>query len=236
MGTHSKASGLAREGRKRACRAGRRVRAGIAEAVAKTMLRLPRLAGRMTFLLVTAGLFLVHASSPLPRALAGDKAELAGKPAPLERAFHGTLPPNVVEMRELILAAVHSGDIDELADAIQWNEIKPDFGAAGGDPIAHWKRLAADGEGREVLAVLANLLALPPARLALGRDPENTHVYVWPYLAELPLDGLKPGEEVDLLRLMPADAVRAMKAAKKWTWWRLAIGADGTWHTFRTYE
>lgn len=237
MGTYLKASGLACEGRKFTCRAGGCAQAGIAETVAKTMLRLPRLAGRLTLLLVTAGLFLVHASGPKTQALAGDKAEPAGKPAPQERAFHGTLPPNVIEMRELILAAVHAGDIDELADAIQWNEIKPDFGpAAGGDPIAHWKRRAADGEGREVLAALANLLALAPARLALGRDPENTQVYVWPYLAELPLDSLKPGEEVDLLRLMPAEAVRAMKAAKKWTWWRLAIGADGTWHTFRTYE
>lgn len=140
-------------------------------------------------------------------------------------------------MREQILAAVHSGEIAELADAIDWNEIKPDFGKAGtDDPVAYWKRTSADGQGRDVLAVLANLFALPPARLALGRDPENAHVYVWPYLAELPLDSLKPGELVELLRLVPAAKAEAMRAEKKWTWWRIAIGADGTWHTFRTYE
>src|SRR5690606_20071678 len=122
--------------------------------------------------------------------------------------YHGTLPQSVVDMREQILAAVHAGEVAELKDAIAWNEIKPDFGAGNDDPIAYWKKISADGQGREVLAVLANLLALPPARLAIGKDPENTQVYVWPYLAELPLDGLKPAEEVDLYRIMPPAAVK----------------------------
>jgi hypothetical protein len=139
-------------------------------------------------------------------------------------------------MREQILAAVHAGDVAELRDAIEWNEMPPDFGAANNDPITYWKKTSADGEGREVLAVIANLLALPPARLAIGKDPENTSVYVWPYLAELPADRLTSAEEVDLYRLMSPAAAKAQKSAKKWSWWRLAIGADGTWHTFRRYD
>jgi len=139
-------------------------------------------------------------------------------------------------MRDQILAAVQAGDIGELRGAIEWNEIKPDFGEAKGeDGIAYLKRMSADGEGRETLAALANLLALPPARLAIGKDPENTLVYVWPYLAELPLDSLTGAEQVDLLRLVPAGTARAMRDAKTWSWWRIAIGADGTWHTFRKY-
>ncbi len=154
----------------------------------------------------------------------------------MERADHGGLPQSVIDMREQILAAVHAGDLSELKDAIEWNEISPDFGAdAKDDPIAYWKKHSEDGEGREVLAVIANLLSLPPARLAIGQDPENTTVYVWPYLAELPAGSLKPDEEVDLYRIMPADAAKAATTAKSWTWWRLAIGADGTWHTFRKY-
>jgi hypothetical protein len=188
-------------------------------------------------LLVTVLFCLVHGVCPLFQALAGDKAPEAVRAAPQERAFHGALPQSVVDMREQILAAVHAGDVAELRDAIEWNEIPPDFGAAAqDDPIAYWKRISADGEGREVLAVLANLLALPPARLAIGRDLENTHVYVWPYLAELPLDGLTPAEEVDLYRIMPVAAAKKARAAKTWAWWRLAIGADGTWHTFRKYD
>ncbi len=185
-------------------------------------------------LLVAVAFWLVHAVSPAFRALAGENDPQYG--AAKERAYHGALPQSLVDMREQILAAVHAGDVAELKDAIEWNEIKPDFGAGNDDPIAYWKKISGDGEGREVLAVLANLLALPPARLAIGKDPENTQVYVWPYLAELPLDTLKPAEEVDLYRLMPPAAVKAQKAAKKWSWWRLAIGADGTWHTFRKYD
>lgn len=189
-------------------------------------------------LLVAAALSIVHAVSPGIGARAGDKMPAAAAgPAPKERAFHGPLPQHVAEMRDGILAAVHAGDVAELKDAIEWNEIPPDFGAdAAADPVAYWKRISADGEGREVLAILANLLALPPARLAIGKDPENTLVYVWPYLAELPLDALTPAEQVDLLRLVPPKAARRMREAKTWTWWRIAIGADGTWHTFRKYD
>ncbi len=186
---------------------------------------------------------LVHSVSPAFPAGDGDKQERAPEAKPAakdvrkERAFHGALPQAVIDMREQILAAVHSGDIADLRDAIEWNEIKPDFGGrAQNDPIAHWRTSSADGDGREVLAALANMLSLPPTRLAIGKDPENTLVYVWPYLAELPLDGLTPAEQVDLYRLMPAPAAKSMRDAKKWTWWRLAIGADGTWHTFRKYD
>lgn len=186
-------------------------------------------------LFVTAGFWLVHDHSPFALAHAGEKAGAAV--APLERAFHGALPQSVIDMREMILAAVHAGDVSMLRDAIEWNEIAPDFGPEGqADPISYWKRISADRQGREVLAVLANMLALPPARLAIGRDPENAHVYVWPYVAEMLPHGLSPAEEVDLYRLMPVSEARAMMAAKKWSWWRIAIGADGTWHTFRKYE
>lgn len=140
-------------------------------------------------------------------------------------------------MRDQILAAVQAGDIGELKGAIEWNEIKPDLGEGKGeDGIAYLKKISADGEGREVLAVLANLLALAPARLAIGKDPENTTVYVWPYLAELPPDSLTGAEQVDLLRLVPVEKAKAMREAKKWLWWRLVIGADGTWHVFRKFD
>lgn len=191
--------------------------------------------GHGLLLLVTMVICLVHVDWPGARAHAGDK-KTADHVRPMERAFHGALPQSVIDMREQILAAVHAGDIDELQDAIEWNEIAPDFGPdAKDDPIAYWKKTSTDGGGREVLAVIANLLALPPARLAIGKDPENTTVYVWPYLAELSADSLKPGEDVDLYRIMPADLAKSAKTGKSWTWWRLAIGADGTWHTFRKY-
>ncbi len=133
-----------------------------------------------------------------------------------ERAYTGKLPGNVEEMRENILAAVQLGAISELKTAIEWNELKPDFGdGAHDDPIAYWKKISADGDGKEILAEIANILALPPARLAIGKDAENNIVYVWPYLAELPLDRLTAAEQVDLYRLVPPALAKSMQEKEK---------------------
>ena len=148
-----------------------------------------------------------------------------------------SLPGPVEEMRQGILAAAHSGRIEDLIVPYDWNEMKPDLAKENvDDPVAYWKKVSADGKGREILAVLANILEMRPAELPLGRDLENNIIYVWPYLAESKLDKLTPAEEVDLLRLVPPETAKAMKKAKKWTWWRLSIGADGTWHSFRKEE
>ena len=173
-------------------------------------------------------------------ALAASKAT-ERPPAPIvaarPAAETGALPAPVAEMREAILGAVRSGHIEDLRIAIDWNELPPAF--ADGevdDPIALLKQSSADGQGREVLAILADILSLPHATLPIGRDVENADVYIWPYLAERPLDALTPAEEVDLLRLMPADAAAAMRKLKRWTWYRLVIGADGTWHSFMRHD
>jgi hypothetical protein len=147
------------------------------------------------------------------------------------------VPGAVEDMREAILAAAHSGRIEELKVPLDWNELKPDLGAPqGADLIAYLKKLSGDGEGREILAILANILEMKPAAVPLGKDIENNTIYVWPYLAEAKLDALTPAEEVDLLRLVSPEKAKAMRAAKKWTWWRLSIGADGTWHSFKMQE
>ena len=144
------------------------------------------------------------------------------------------LPQPVREMRELILTAVQSGDIEELRAAVEVNELKPEIAdTAVADPIAYWKQISGDGEGREILAALAEILDSGYVVLPIGPDLENNRVYVWPYFAELPLDRLSPGQQVELLRLVPPAAVKDMKRIGKYTSWRLAIGADGTWHSFR---
>ncbi len=193
--------------------------------------------------LVLAGLLLVHlGTSP---ALEG-----RGAPSRLEPERHAAvsaapqahrqtkaLPGPVEEMREAILAATRSGRIEDLQVPLDWNELKPDVAPKLiDDPIAFWKKKSGDGKGREILAVLANILQMRPAELPLGKDLENNIVYVWPYLAEAKLDQLTPAEEVDLLRLVSPEKAKAMRAAKKWTWWRLTIGADGTWHSFKMAE
>lgn len=147
------------------------------------------------------------------------------------------LPPAVSEMRQTILEAVRTGRIEDLKIAIEWNELPPDFGAPQGEkPIEFLKKQSGDGEGREILAIIGKLLDLPPAQAPVGADVENNAIYVWPYLASLPLDKLDPADEVNLYRLMSPAEAKAMREKKKWTWWTIAIGADGTWHAFRKSE
>jgi hypothetical protein len=238
MAHETKALEFAHDGKGPAFRDGQAIPAHVAMTLPMVRSRLRHGIGSLSVgLLVAAGLCLVHDVSPAGAVPAEEKAATQSKATAKERAYHGSLPQPVADMRDQILSAVQAGNIDELKGAIEWNEIKPDFGEGpGGDAIAYLKKSSADGEGREVLAILANLLALPPARLAIGSDPENAMVYVWPYLAELPPDGLTGSEQVDLLRLVPADKAKAMRDARKWSWWRIAIGADGTWHTFRKYD
>lgn len=160
----------------------------------------------------------------------------AQKPAPPPQVHYGTqgLPQPVLDMREALLAAIESGDIEDLRHAYDLNDLKPDLGAPPKtDPVAHWKRISGDGQGREVLAALSLILDAGYVVLPLGPDLENNRVYVWPYFAEWPLAKLTPRQEVELLRLLPPSAVREMKDKGKYTHWRLAIGADGTWHTLR---
>ena len=56
---------------------------------------------------------------------------------------------------------------------------------------------------------------------------------MWPYFAEVLLDKLSPAQEVELLRLVSPTALKEMRSAGKYTHWRIVIGADGTWHSFR---
>jgi hypothetical protein len=160
----------------------------------------------------------------------------AAKPPPQLRVHYGEqgLPRPVLEMREAMLAAIHSGRIENLREAYELSGPRPDIGAGPhGDPVAHWKKISGDGEGREVLAALSLVLEAGYVVLPLGADLENNRLYIWPYFAEIPLDRLTPPQQVELLRLVPPAAAGEMRRTAKYTHWRLVIGADGAWHSFR---
>jgi hypothetical protein len=167
-----------------------------------------------------------------PKATAGAK-KVTGPPL---KIHYGTedLPGPVREMREMMLSAVQSGEIEELRHLYDGSDIKPDLGTlSAGDPVANWKRVSGDGNGREVLAALSLILEAGYVVLPLGRDLENNRLYIWPYFAEVPIDKLTPAQEVELLRLVPPAAAKNMREKGAYTHWRLAIGADGTWHSFK---
>jgi hypothetical protein len=145
----------------------------------------------------------------------------------------GRLPPRVQDMIEAMLVAVRSGRIEDLQDALDWNELKPELGPVPvADPIAHWKGLSKDGQGRDVLAVLGALLASPPATVPYGRDLENNRLYVWPRFAETTVAGLEGPDKELLGKIATPEAVEKMQSAGRYSGWRLVIGADGTWHSF----
>jgi hypothetical protein len=147
---------------------------------------------------------------------------------------NATLPPAVAEMRDAILAAVHSGRIDDLRLAIELNEMRPEVADdAVDDIVAYWRSSSKDGEGRDILEVLGKILDQPPAVVPLGRDIENNRIFVWPALAERAPVTLTAADDGALASLMSTQEAQTLKSAERWTWWRLAIGADGTWHSFR---
>jgi hypothetical protein len=186
------------------------------------------------FLLVA--LVLVHCvgspSAGLAQGKSGPQATLSAVP----RVMYGTadLPAPVQEMREAILSAVSTGRIEDLRHAYELNELKPDLAAKSvADPVAFWKQISVDGRGLEVLAALGQILEAGYVVLPTGRDLENNRIYVWPYFAEVPLAGLTPAQDVELMRLLGAATARELKATGRYSWWRIAIGADGVWHSFR---
>lgn len=176
---------------------------------------------------------LVHVAGTTSPLLAAGKAKSAHKAIPPRD--DSQLPSPVQEMLEMIQTAVASGRIDDLKDAIDWNEMKPDLAADGtvADPVAYWKSLSKAGDGQETLDRLGALLSGPPAVVRYGRDIENNRLFIWPDWAERPLATLSPGGEDQLRRLASADEIAAMKADGRYRGWRLVLGADGTWHSFR---
>jgi hypothetical protein len=112
---------------------------------------------------------------------------------------------------------------------LESNELKPMVSAgAVDDPIAYWKRVSADGEGREILAAMLNVLSSGYVRVGEGRE----EMFVWPYFAEADLRQLAPAQEVDLYRMMPPRAAATMKRSGRYDYFRIGIAPDGVWHYF----
>ena len=140
------------------------------------------------------------------------------------------LPAEVQRMRQAILQAATSGDIEELRLPIDMNELHPIFAKdRTPDPIAYLKSVSADGNGREMLAILFNLLTTGYAIKNAGTKNE---MIVWPYHAAIPLSGLTPSQEVEIYRFLPPARVKEMATAGKYSFYSVGIGRDGVWHYF----
>ena len=140
------------------------------------------------------------------------------------------LPPPVARLRDQLMDIAHSGDISRLKDIIDGNEGMPRFTFGDeADPIAFWKEISGDGEGREVLAILLEVLQ---SGYVVIRDDDDRPLYVWPYFAELPIKGLTPRQEVELYMLVTAQDRQDMEEFGAYNFFRVGIREDGQWQYF----
>ena len=192
-----------------------------------------RLLALLAILLVLSVAGLVHVADPV-RAQAPGEPAARGKTAPIQTGKAGEgLPKPVAEMREAILEAALSGRLDDLRQAIELNELKPVIGdGSAGDPIASLKRLSADGQGQDILAALMRILGASWAAVPLGADIENNRIYVWPRFAATGITALDANDNAALAAIVPPDRHEAMLKSRIYDYWRIAIAADGTWHSF----
>jgi hypothetical protein len=140
------------------------------------------------------------------------------------------LPEPTRETRDKLLTAARSGDIEQLRALMEAQPEPPSvsFGDPG-DPIEYLKALSSDAEGREVLAILLEVLE---SGFVLIEDDTPNDFYVWPYFAQYPLEALTPEQMVELFTLLTAADYEDMKSYGGYTFFRVGIAADGRWMFF----
>ncbi|MQT14030.1 hypothetical protein [Segnochrobactrum spirostomi] len=164
----------------------------------------------------------------------------AGRPQdpnkPIPEIHYGAdgLPPAVAKTRQALLDAAKTGDIGKLKDVIAANKVAPSFGKEKpADPVAYLKSQSGDPEGREVLAILTDLLETGWVHINVGKPDE---MYVWPYFAEVPIEKLTPPQLVELYRILTATDVEEMRAYDEYLFFKVGIAPDGTWKFFKVAD
>jgi hypothetical protein len=140
------------------------------------------------------------------------------------------LPVPVARMRQRILEAARSGDLEKLLLVMQSNETLPVFSFGDEkDPIAFWRANFPDSDGVEILATLIQILETGFVHVARG-TPQD--MYVWPYFAQTPLKDLSRGQKVELFRIVTGSDYKEMAALGAYSFYRVGIAPDGVWHYF----
>ena len=141
------------------------------------------------------------------------------------------LPGPTRRMRELILEATKSGDIEKLRPLLGMGDgaTMLSFGGAEGDLIAFLKQQSGDGEGHEILAILEEVLEAGFVHIDAGKPEE---LYVWPYFFAVPLEKLTPTQRVELFRIVTAGDYEDMKNYGAYIFYRVGITPEGRWMFF----
>ncbi len=152
------------------------------------------------------------------------------EPLPTVEYDLSKLPVPVARLREQIIEAAATGDPEKLRPIIVANGEPPQFSFDKiGDPIAFLKSSSGDEGGREILAILTEVLEAGYVHVDAGTPNET---YVWPYFAYYPVDKLTPPQLVELFKLVYAGDYEDMKAYGNYIYYRAGISPDGTWKFF----
>ena len=168
------------------------------------------------------------APAQTPQAVSPAPADQSGLPPILRDPAQ--LPEPVRLMRDQLMQAARSGDIERLRPLMQ-EQPEPPAVAYGdpGDPINYLKALASDADGREVLAILLEVLESGFVHVGEGTNEE---FYVWPYFAQYPVETLTPEQLVELFTLLTAADYDDMRSYGTYTFFRVGIAPDGRWLFF----
>ena len=151
-------------------------------------------------------------------------------PIPAIQYDVSALPPPVRRIREQIIEAASTGDVENMRPVFEANGEPPllSFGEEA-EPIEQLRSLAGDPEGREILAILIEVLDAGFVHVDVGTPEE---MYVWPYYARYPLDKLTGPQMVELFKLLTAGDYEDMKIFGNYQFYRAGITPNGVWKYF----
>ncbi len=157
-------------------------------------------------------------------------SEGAEQPFPVIHRGEEGLPEPVRQTRRKLIEAARSGDMEQVR-AVAAEQPEPPSTAFGdvGDPIDYLMSLASDVGGREILAILLEVLEAGHVHVDAGGAEE---MYLWPYFAAYPLEALTPPQLVELFTLLASAEYEEMRSYGAYTFFRVGIGPDGSWHFF----
>jgi hypothetical protein len=141
------------------------------------------------------------------------------------------LPEPVRRMRELLVEACRTGDVESVRPLLETGQEPTtlSFGGVEGDPIEFLKSLAGDEEGQEILAIMEEVLSAGYVHLGSGTADD---LYVWPYFFSIPLEKLDKRQRVELFKIITSGEYEEMKAYGAYIFYRVGITPEGRWAFF----
>lgn len=157
--------------------------------------------------------------------------EDGGYVAPAVQTDLSALPFPVRRMRELLMEAARSGEIEKLRPYVGSGDDVTlfSFGGVDGDPIDFLRSISGDEEGHEILAILLEVLEAGFVRLEPGNENE---MFVWPYFFAVPLEELAPPQRVELFKLLTYGDYQEMVSFGAYFFYRIGITPQGRWRFF----